>query len=224
MYIELSYHYEENMPIYPSSPPEEIIPVTRIKKGDPSNTTIFKHYIHNGTHVDAPFHFYDQGETIEQIPIENFVYQSPLIIEKELKKSEFIQLDDLKRYEPEIRHADILLFYTGYSKDRDKPEIYSDDFPALSEEAAKFIRNQLLNVMAVAIDVLSIESAIWGPKTGFKVHKTLLDGDLYHARPLLIFEDVNIKKIMGKKIKKIYAFPLRITGIDGSPVNIVAEI
>lgn len=224
MYIELSYHLEEDMPIYPGSPIEEIIPITRMKQGDPSNTTIFKHFLHNGTHVDAPFHFYDKGKTIEQIPIENFIYNNPLIIKKELKKSELLKLEDLRQFEPAIFHADILFFYTGYGKKRNEPDLYTDDFPAISEEVAKFIRTELLNVKAVAIDVLSIESAIIGPKTDFKVHKTLLDGALYHTRPVLIFEDVNIGLILDKDIKKIYAFPLRLTGLDGSPVNIVAEL
>lgn len=224
MFIELSYNFEKNMPIYPGSPEEEIIPVNRIKKGDPSNTTTFKHFLHNGTHVDAPFHFYDKGTTIDQIPIENFVYINPLVIHKESGKSELVRLKDLKQYEPAIHSADILFFYTGYCKKRNKPDLYIDDFPALSEEAAKFIRTDLLQVKAVAIDVLSIESAILGPKTDFKVHKTLLDGDIYHTRPLLIYEDVNIEKMIDKNIKKVYAFPLRLTGLDGSPVNIVAEI
>lgn len=224
MFVELSYHFKKNMPIYPGSPEEEIIPVERIKKGGPSNTTIFKHFIHNGTHVDAPFHFYDKGETIDQIPIENFVYKHPLIIKKQLKKSELLSLEDLEQYETEIHSADILFFYTGYCNLRDKPRVYVDDFPTISEEVAKFIRTELLNVKAIAIDVLSIESAILGPKTNFKVHKTLLDGELYNTRPLLIFEDVNVCKIVDKKIKRVYAFPLRITGLDGSPVNIVVEI
>jgi kynurenine formamidase len=35
---------------------------------------------------------------------------------------------------------------------------------------------------------------------------------------------VNIVKVLNKKIKKIYAFPLRLKDLDASPVNIVAEI
>lgn len=224
MYIELSYKFDKNMPIYPGSPEEEIVPVTRMKQGNPSNTTSIKHFIHNGTHVDAPFHFYDKGNTIDQIPIEKFVYKKPLIIYKELKKSKLIEVEDLIKYGRELYSADILFFYTGYCKIRNKPDLYVDDFPAISEKTARFIRTELLNIKAVAIDVLSIESAISGPKTNFKVHKTLLDGDLYNTRPLLIYEDVNIGEILDKNIKKVYAFPLRLTGLDGSPVNIVAEI
>jgi len=189
-----------------------------------SNTTVFKLYTHRGTHVDAPFHFYDKGKTIEQIPIEDFVYNHPLVVHKELKKSQLFEIDDLKQYVHKLHTVDILFFHTGYSNLRNKPELYVDDFPAISEETAKFIRTELLNIKAIAIDTPSIESARLAPKTGRIVHKTLLDGDLYHTRPLLIYEEVNIGKILNKDIKKIYAFPLRLTGLDASPVNIVAEI
>jgi len=224
MYVELSYKFDENMPIYPGSPEEEVIPITRMNQNGPSNTTTIKHFLHNGTHIDAPFHFYNNGSTIDQIPIEDFVYQNPLIIYKKLKKSELLGVEDLKKYGEELYLADILLLYTGYCKIRGISDLYINDFPAISEDTAKFIRAKLLNVKAIAIDVLSIESAILGPKTNFKVHKTLLDGDLYNSRPLLIFEDVNIEKVLNKKIKKIYAFPLRLKGLDASPVNIIAEI
>ena len=86
------------------------------------------------------------------------------------------------------------------------------------------IRTDLLNVTAVAIDTLSIESCTRGPKTGFVVHKTLLDGSLYRTRPLLVFEDVNMGPILEKKITRIYAFPIRLVGLEASPVNIIAEV
>lgn len=224
MLLELSYHYAVDMPVYPGSPAEIFDRNNVMGRGDDCNTTVITHYLHGGTHVDAPFHFYNKGQTIDQIPIENFVYFHPLLIRKELKKSELIQPEDLKAHSEKLYAADILLFYTGYCRLRYNAAAYADDFPALSEPAAKFIRTELLNVKAVAIDVLSIESAVLGPKEGFKVHKTLLDSDWFNVRPLLIFEDVNIGKILNQDVKKIYAFPLRLKGLDASPVNMVAEV
>jgi arylformamidase len=93
----------------------------------------------------------------------------------------------------------------------------------VSEEATKFIRTELSSLKAVAIDTLSIESATQAPKNNFKVHKTLLDAGLYPTRPILIYEDVNIAIIVGKTIRRIYAFPLRLKGLEASPVTIVAE-
>jgi arylformamidase len=223
MFIELSYQLHEDMPIYPGLPREKFEPHDRMVNGDPVNTTLITHFLHNGTHVDAPFHFYDAGKTIDQIPIENFVFERPLVIQKPLKKSELIQLEHLTSCGDELKEADILLFYTGYCDIRDNGKVYADDFPAFSEEAARYIRTELLNIKAVAIDTLSIESATLAPQNDFKVHKTFLDGDLFTTRPLLLYEDVNVGRIANEKVKRIYAFPLRLKGLDASPVTIVAE-
>jgi kynurenine formamidase len=224
MFIEMSHAIDENMPVYPDAPREEFIAHLRMSKGDDVNASKIIHFLHNGTHVDAPFHFYNPGQRIDEIPIGDFVYQQPMVIQRSLKKSELLSIDDLKQYGDDIYSADMLLIYTGYCHQRDNISVYADDFPALSESAARFIRTELLNVKAVAIDTLSIESAIGGPAENFKVHKSLLDGDLYQTRPLLIYEDVNIGIIADKTIKRIYAFPLRLKGLEASPVNIVAEL
>lgn len=223
MFIELSYKLHEDIPTYPGLPREKFEPHTRMANGDQANTTLITHFLHNGTHVDAPFHFYDAGATIDQIPIEDFVFERPLVIKKLLKKSELIQLEDLTSCGEELHGADILLLYTGYCDIRDDGKVYADDFPAVSEEAARYIRTELLNIKAVAIDTLSIESATLGPQNDFRVHKTFLDGDLFKTRPLLLYEDVNVGRIANEKVKRVYAFPLRLKGLDASPVTIVAE-
>jgi arylformamidase len=224
MFIELSYEIHENIPVYPGSPQEEFIAINRMIKGDEVNTSQISHYLHAGTHVDAPFHFFNKGQSINEIPIGDFVYEKPLVIHRSLKKSDLLSTDDLKKHGDDIYSADLLLLYTGYCHNRGDSVVYADDFPAVSATAARFIRTELINVKAVAIDTLSIESATRGPAEDFKVHKTLLDGDLFKTRPLLIYEDVNIGIVADKKIRRIYAFPLRLKGLEASPVNIVAEI
>ena len=53
----MSYPISPDSPIFPGLPADEFFPHTRMKNGDPSNTTMVRHFIHNGTHVDSPFHF-----------------------------------------------------------------------------------------------------------------------------------------------------------------------
>ncbi len=45
----------------------------RISRGDLYNLTSFSMCAHNGTHIDAPFHFLEDGDTAEQIPLEKLV-------------------------------------------------------------------------------------------------------------------------------------------------------
>lgn len=223
MLVELSYKLDENMPVYPGSPTNRFEPETRMDRGDLNNTTTIVHFLHNGSHVDAPYHFYNQGAAIDEIPIDRFIFEKPLLVNVPLPKSGLIGRDALEACGEALRSADLLIFHTGYCRHRQDAAIYTDDFPALSEEAARFIRTELLQVKAVAIDTLSIESAVSGEPEGFKVHKTLLDGDWFDTRPVLVFEDIDTARALDLRIKKIYAFPLRLKGLDGSPVTMVAE-
>ena len=75
--------------------------------------------MHTGTHVDAPFHFDANGKTIDQIPIEDFHYTKPLVLEIAKGKGERIRYEDLKSHESEIKECDILFLYTGHSRLRD---------------------------------------------------------------------------------------------------------
>lgn len=223
-FIELSYPYTGHMPVFPGVAQDQFIFTHQIRKGAHCNKGYFLHYTHNGSHVDAPFHFDGKGKTIDKIPIHCFVYEKPFIIAKKLSKSGFFPIETIQENIDEIRSADLILFYTGYSQFRDNNELFLDDFPTLSLEAARYIREEITNIKAIAIDVISIESIVNGPLTKNIVHKTLLDEALYPTRPLLIYEDINIHKVLNKKIKRIYAFPLRLVGMDASPVNMVAEV
>ena len=59
--------------VYPGDPSPKKIPQLRISNGDVCNLTAFEMCAHNGTHVDAPFHFIDGQETIDKVPLESFV-------------------------------------------------------------------------------------------------------------------------------------------------------
>ncbi len=45
----------------------------RLSRGDLYNLTSFSMCAHNGTHIDAPFHFLEDGDTVEQIPLKKMV-------------------------------------------------------------------------------------------------------------------------------------------------------
>jgi len=222
-YVDLAYPLHENMPLYPGLPETKVIPRENIEKGDEWNGSVVSFYTHAGTHCDAPFHFIDGGTTIDNIPITNFVYKNPVYIETKYEANYKVSVEDLKSAGKDLYKADIIFLNTGAHKYRSADfEKYSHDYPALSPEAAKFIRKEPPNVKAVAIDTISIEDLAIGSKTDYPVHKGLL-AESPEDRAIVIFEDYNPNPIMGKKLISAFAAPLRITGRDASPVNIVVE-
>ena len=59
--------------VYPGDPSPERQVMLSISDGKICNLTAFNMCAHNGTHVDAPFHFIDGGRTIDQVDIDKFV-------------------------------------------------------------------------------------------------------------------------------------------------------
>ena len=59
--------------VYPGDPHPEIERVNSIDRGDICNLTRLSMCAHNGTHVDAPFHFINDGKTLEKMSLDSFV-------------------------------------------------------------------------------------------------------------------------------------------------------
>ena len=55
--------------VYPGDPIPEYERILEMKKGDVCNLTYLKMCAHNGTHMDAPRHFLDEGRSIEELPL-----------------------------------------------------------------------------------------------------------------------------------------------------------
>ena len=58
--------------VYPGDPAPAAQPLLRMEQGAVYNLSAFSMCAHNGTHIDAPFHFLKEGKTVEQLPPESF--------------------------------------------------------------------------------------------------------------------------------------------------------
>ena len=59
--------------VFPGDPSPEKETILSIKNGDVCNLTAFSMCAHNGTHVDAPYHFLDDGNTIDKVDLDRFI-------------------------------------------------------------------------------------------------------------------------------------------------------
>ena len=59
--------------VYPGDPKPEKRTLSATAAGDLYNLTALSMCAHNGTHIDAPFHFLPEGKTVDQMPLDTFV-------------------------------------------------------------------------------------------------------------------------------------------------------
>ena len=219
----ISYPISKKNPGWPGNPTYEIEQVTDIKSGDSANTFMLHLFNHFGSHMDAPKHFYNDGESISEFSIDNFFYDKPLLLDIPKAAGEKIYEEDLLPYAEQIAECDLLMIRTGFSKMRgENPALYAENGPAVSSEAAKYlIENYAGKMKAIALDFISLAS-----------YSDSVDGDLahqymcgkFHTKTIFIIEDVNFEGLDKKRIQKAAAIPLYLEGVDSSPVAMWAEI
>jgi arylformamidase len=194
---DLTRAISQDMPVYPGDPQPKFDPHTTIKDNN-ANITRITVGSHTGTHVDAPWHFLQEGNSIDIEPLDKFIGEAA-IIDASGKNS--ITAEDFSGYD--IRSNDIILIYTGTGDRR-------TDFAYLDISAAEWMAEY--KIKCVGIDTASVEE--YGKKDA-PVHKMLL------ARNVGIIENlVNLKQFAGSR-RFFVCLPLPLKGIDGSPARAV---
>ncbi|MCB9923158.1 MAG: cyclase family protein [Planctomycetaceae bacterium] len=185
---------------------------------------------HGGTHLDAPIHFFDARNTVDQIPLEKLVGEAVVIdVTKSCAESVDYQVDvaDLHRWEAthDRQLVDVIvLLRTGHSRhwnDRERylgtdkvgPEAVADlHFPGLAPAAALWLVEHR-SIKAIGIDTPSIDH---GQSDRFQSHVTLCG----HNLP--VFENVASLQKLPTEGALVVALPMKIGGGSGAPLRIVA--
>ncbi len=209
--IDLSLLIEPKIPLFPGAPPPQSISWENIKENGYNLELLFMSS-HTGTHIDAPYHFSEDGLTVEKIPL-NRLIQNAILIKIFKKRNQSITISDIKdferKYEP-IPQNSTIVFYTNWQKNSKKSYFFTEN-PGLNENAAKYLVSKNINL--VGIDSPSIDL---GKNSKFPVHK------IFSKKNILIVENLdNLEKIPSQKFL-FSIFPLKLKGASGSPIRAVA--
>jgi kynurenine formamidase len=207
--IDLSYDLEISTPVYPGDAGMEIkiLETTSAKIPDRRalNNSRFSVSIHTGTHMDAPFHFFDNGRTIDQIPLDRFFGPAFCV---DLSGDRVIDAAKLKPFEAKIRKQPKVILYTGWSSHWKQAD-YFTDHPCLTGDAAQFLVDA--GVHLVGLDTPSVDLP------PFPAHLVLL------GNGVVIVENLRNLDAIPQETFELIVLPLKIAGRDGSPVRAIAR-
>ena len=165
---------------------------------------------HQGTHMDAPYHFFDDGKTIDQLDIKKGFGPAWVLDFTYKKPKEEITAADLKVHEEKITKGSRIVFHTGWDKVFPEKRYLSDQ-PYLGIEACQYLVDR--GVACIAIDAPTIYPEKYKP-----VHHILLKKD---TEMMIIESLMHLDRLQNDRIILI-AFPLRIMQRDGSPSRAIA--
>ncbi|HZA71155.1 MAG TPA: cyclase family protein [Nitrososphaeraceae archaeon] len=210
-YHDLSQLVSQDMLVYPGDPQPQFEPFVTIKK-DKINVTRIVMGSHTGTHVDAPKHFFTDGNGIDSEPVDKFIGETIILDLSDVIGGKGITDSDLDNYSGVIKRNDILLLYTG-TNDKWKKEKDSqiNNFTYMDLSSAQWIVEH--GIKCVGIDTLSVER--YGFKEGL-THRKLLSNNIGIIENL----NSNIKAFVGRRMFLV-CLPLLLKGIDGSPARAI---
>ena len=175
--------------VYPGDPAPERRVLSSMEKGDLYNLTAFQMCAHNGTHVDAPFHFVKGGKTVDAIDLDAFV--GPAFVTEH--HGTVSGQDALEIYE-KARELD---------PEAARRILIKGDAVVSSEAARVFASREIL--------LLGNESQTVGPEDApMEVHLILLGAGV------VLLEGIRLAEVEEGRYF-LSAAPLNLSGADGSP-------
>jgi len=158
---------------------------------------------HIGTHVDAPFHFVNDGKRILELDIERYIGPCKVI-----DLSDYDEINEKALKSKGISHAERLLIKTSLPN---KPDRFPKEVPPVTEDGAAYMKK--LGVKLAGVDTPSVDSITSKDLAG---HHALYNHDIY------ILENVMLDQVEEGDYELI-ALPLALEEGDGSPVRAVIK-
>ncbi len=214
-------YFDLSQPVYDNCPGWPTYEMTTVRneafhERDHFNAEQIRLNAHTGTHLDAPYHFFPDGITIDEMPVEKFQGEGVLVdLRGKVGAKEGITSEHLKAYEDVIQKDTIVLLNTGWGCKRGFEEEYFHDWPYLTGEVAAWLKAK--EIRGVGIDTMSVGG--WYEGTGRPCHEILLSAGIW------ALEEINIPdELMEYKTCYVMTFPLKLRGFSGSPTRTVAAV
>lgn len=198
--IDLSHSIYDGMPCYPGDPEVNLEQVRQIGK-DRVNVTQIVLGSHTGTHLDAPSHMIENGNSLDKTDLSCFFGTA-------IKMS----LSRYTEYDLSTFSYDGVILETGWSAHFNNPTRYfSNERPSIPTSLSQALADT--GIKFFGCDLPSVDRSGARDKI---IHCVFL------KKNIIIYENLtNLDKLPEGVPFTFIGFPLNIYGIDGSPVRAV---
>lgn len=164
---------------------------------------------HTGTHIDAPHHFFADGAAVDKLDLALCCGPVTVIDFRRFQPGACVTKQDVT----ELPVSERMLFVFGWDQYYDTPQ-YQANWPYFSLDAVQFLFDQGMRLMV--LDTISPDCAAKGRKEDFQIHKTFFPKGVTFIELV-----VNTKEIDFSTNYYLFALPLKLQGLDGSPCRVI---
>lgn len=196
---DISIALRPEMAAWPGDESFSTEPACTIAGGAHCNVTKLRMTSHVGTHVDAPRHFIDGGQSVDQIDLQRLV-----------GPAEVLDCTGMREVgEAALRgriHRDIIPLLKTDSSSLPDTQPFREDYVYITPDAARYLVES--GVKAVGVDYLSVAAF----KDGTAVHQALLGAGI------VAIEGLRLAHVRPGRYMLV-CLPLKIAGCDGAPAR-----
>lgn len=201
MIIDISRTLSPVIAVWPGDTPFSLQTTLALGEGDAVNLTTLTLSAHTGTHIDAPFHFQQEGRTVEALPLETYWGPAQVVTIQQQDGALLPEAFDGH----DLTRAPRLLVRTS-SSEKD-PREFSRTYVYPAPELAAFLHEQ--GIILYGCDAPSMDSVD---------SKTLPGHHALQTHGIAILELLDLSRVEDG-LYELVALPLKIAGGDGSPVR-----
>jgi kynurenine formamidase len=207
--IDLTHLLDADTPVLTGDPP--LVRHTLLHHGrDGCHLERISLGTHTGTHVDAPFHFFADGDRLDVLPVSRLVGGGVRLDLTGRCENSPICAAELRRAAPQLTPGDFVLVMTGWDRFWGTPRYFRH--PYLAPDCGRWLVD--CGAGLVGLDTPSPDRTGGGPGD-YPVHRQLLG-----AGVLIVENLCGLWRIPA--LRGTYAFlPLKLKGADGAPVRAV---
>ncbi len=198
---DISVPLREGVACWPGDAPYEWQWSWRRSAGASVNVGRVAMSVHTGTHTDAPFHFADDGQTIDALDLEPYIGPARVV---EVRGKPRIGISDLRGSDL-VSTPRVLLRTDAWTDHAHFPE----SIPVLEPDVPAWLAER--RVMLVGVDVPSVDAL---DSKDLPIHHAL------GRHCIAILENLVLSSIT-PGVYELIALPLRIVGADGAPVRAI---
>jgi arylformamidase len=217
-WFELSHQIHPGMQTFPVSwhRPVDFISLGTLEEVG-RRTTHVHIGTHSGTHIDAPSHFIRTGSSISDIPLERFSSRAVLLDLRNVAAGHIVDVDELQRTAiSSALPGDSILMNFGWSKHYGTERYYPDQ-PFLSEAAMEYLLGFRPTMIGYDLAMPDNPKHGRGSDCDSPMHKLAL------GKNVLLLENLKFPSDIPESFE-LFAFPLNLKDLDGSPVRAVGHV
>jgi arylformamidase len=203
--IDISLPISECLPVWPDSCGVRVTREKNLEEGADSNVTRLDSDVHVGTHVEGSLHFFPDGKSVDDIPLDIFV--GPAVVAY-LPEASCVGAEELEQLDLPENTIRLLLRTKNSEMWSNSNKEFRENYVGVTKDGAEWIVKN--GIRLIGMDYLSVAKYT----DAIETHRILLSDEV------TILEGLDLSRAPAGEYE-LLCLPLKLAGAEAAPARVV---